>query len=132
MIMISHDLSVLSATCERLAVMYAGRVVEEGPRARSSPTPGTPTPRRWPGPSRSSATSGPGSEPARPGGDPPDPADLPSGCSFHPRCAVAEPECSTSGDGALAGRAWPRRPPASGSCPAARASRSERHCYESG
>ena len=31
MIMISHDLSVLSVTCERLAVMYAGRVVEEGP-----------------------------------------------------------------------------------------------------
>ncbi len=31
MIMISHDLSVLSATCQRLAVMYAGRIVEEGP-----------------------------------------------------------------------------------------------------
>ena len=31
MIMISHDLSVLSATCERLAVMYAGLIVEEGP-----------------------------------------------------------------------------------------------------
>jgi peptide/nickel transport system ATP-binding protein len=27
-------------------------------------------------------------------GDPPDPADVPSGCSFHPRCAVAEEQCS--------------------------------------
>ena len=33
LMMISHDLSVLAATCQRLAVMYAGRIVEDGPRA---------------------------------------------------------------------------------------------------
>jgi peptide/nickel transport system ATP-binding protein len=95
LIMISHDLSVLADTCERLAVMYAGRIVEEGPshevfaRARhpyaealawAFPIIGDPrtrlSPRGLPG-------------------DPPDPAMVPSGCSFHPRCAVAVPECST-------------------------------------
>ncbi|NEE34267.1 ABC transporter ATP-binding protein, partial [Streptomyces sp. SID7982] len=33
LIMISHDLAVLADTCDRLSVMYAGRVVEEGPAA---------------------------------------------------------------------------------------------------
>ena len=95
MIMISHDLSVLADTCERLAVMYAGQIVEEGPAhqvftdarhpyaealAWAFPVIGDPRTRL---------------RPRGLPGDPPDPADIPSGCSFHPRCAVAEDQCST-------------------------------------
>ncbi|MFF5639108.1 ABC transporter ATP-binding protein [Streptomyces sp. NPDC012825] len=93
LLMISHDLAVLADTCDRLAVMYAGRVVEEGParavyeaaahpygKALSSAFPliGDPASRRAPR--------------ALPG-DPPDPADLPGGCTFHPRCPVALDVC---------------------------------------
>lgn len=95
MIMISHDLSVLASMCDRLAVMYAGQVVEHGPsrevfadarhpysRALSAafPTVGDPASRLAP---RGLA------------GDPPDPMHLPSGCSFHPRCDVALPSCAS-------------------------------------
>ncbi|MET9379352.1 ABC transporter ATP-binding protein [Streptomyces sp. NPDC002992] len=93
LLMISHDLAVLADTCDRLAVMYAGRVVEEGParavydaaehpygRALSSAFPriGDPASRR---------------APRGLPGDPPDPADLPGGCAFHPRCPAAVAVC---------------------------------------
>jgi peptide/nickel transport system ATP-binding protein len=92
---ITHDLSVLTSVCERLAVMYAGRIVEEGPSdvvfespqhpytralATAFPTIGDPTSRMRPS----------GLE-----GDPPDPQHLPSGCPFHLRCDVAEARCHT-------------------------------------
>jgi peptide/nickel transport system ATP-binding protein len=95
LIMISHDLSVLADTCERLAVMYAGKIVEEGPAhqvfteakhpyaealAWAFPIIGDPRTRL---------------RPRGLPGDPPDPARVPSGCSFHPRCAVAQEQCST-------------------------------------
>jgi peptide/nickel transport system ATP-binding protein len=94
MMLITHDLSVLFDVCERVAVMYAGRIVEQGPSAElmaapkhpytaalaaAFPTIGDPASRR---------------APQGLGGDPPDPQQLPSGCSFHPRCAVALPECA--------------------------------------
>jgi peptide/nickel transport system ATP-binding protein len=95
MIMISHDLSVLSSTCQRLAVMYAGRIVEEGPAHDVFTDARHPYAEAlaWAFPiigdtrTRMSPRGLPG--------DPPDPARLPSGCSFHPRCAVAQPQCST-------------------------------------
>ena len=93
LLMISHDLSVLSDVCDRLAIMYAGRVVEVGPAgevfrearhpygaalASAFPTVGDPASRM---------------RPQGLAGDPPDPQALPTGCTFHPRCAVRLEHC---------------------------------------
>jgi peptide/nickel transport system ATP-binding protein len=95
MLFITHDLSVLTHSCSRLAIMYAGRIVEEGASAdlferpehpyslalaSAFPTIGDPASRM---------------NPTGLAGDPPDPTALPTGCSFHPRCARAVDECST-------------------------------------
>jgi peptide/nickel transport system ATP-binding protein len=94
MIFITHDLSVLSTVADRLAVMYAGRLVEAGPAkemlrgakhpytralAAAFPTIGDPTSRL---------------SPSGLAGDPPDPAAVPPGCPFHPRCPMAIEECA--------------------------------------
>ncbi|HJP80761.1 MAG TPA: ABC transporter ATP-binding protein [Pseudonocardiaceae bacterium] len=95
LLMISHDLSVLAETCERLAVMYAGRIVEHGPSADVVRDGRHPYTRALSG---AFPTIGdPASRLAPRGlpGDPPDPTDLPTGCPFHPRCASAVDECAT-------------------------------------
>jgi peptide/nickel transport system ATP-binding protein len=94
MLFITHDLSTLASVCRRTAVMYAGRVVEEGPSevvfhealhpyaralAAAFPVIGDRAHRL---------------QPSGLGGDPPDPRAIPSGCPFHPRCAVAQPVCA--------------------------------------
>ncbi|GHA95094.1 ABC transporter ATP-binding protein [Streptomyces chryseus] len=95
LLMISHDLSVLADTCDRLAVMYAGRVVEEGPADEVF------TDARHPyGLALSAAFPRIGDAASRRAprglpGDPPDPSALPPGCTFHPRCPVALEECGT-------------------------------------
>ena len=109
MIMISHDLSVLSATCQRLAVMYAGKIVEDGPSHEVFTDARHPYAEAlaWAFPIIGDARTR--MNPRGLPGDPPDPAAVPSGCSFHPRCAVAQTQCSTrdmqlwpAGDGRLA------------------------------
>ncbi|EFF93420.1 peptide ABC transporter ATP-binding protein [Streptomyces sp. e14] len=89
LIMISHDLAVLADTCDRLAVMYAGRVVEEGPARQVYDDARHPYGRAL---SEAFPRIGdPASRFAPRGlpGDPPDPAAVPSGCAFHPRCPAA-------------------------------------------
>lgn len=93
MIFITHDLAVLGSICERLAIMYAGQIVESGPTAQVLADPQHPYTQ-----SLLSAfpTVGAATDRFAPrglAGDPPDPNDLPAGCSFNPRCPVAVDRC---------------------------------------
>jgi peptide/nickel transport system ATP-binding protein len=93
MMMISHDLSVLADLCDRITVMYAGRVVEEGPADQIFTSPLHPysgaLSAAFPLVGDPAARFAPSGLP----GDPPDPRDLPGGCSFAPRCPRAADVC---------------------------------------
>ncbi|HET7901661.1 MAG TPA: ABC transporter ATP-binding protein [Candidatus Nanopelagicales bacterium] len=101
MVFISHDLSVLSSTCDRIAVMYAGRVVEEGPAAQVFDSPQHPYAAALAGAFPRIGDTRYRYAPAGLPGDPPYPGDLPSGCTFHPRCPRAIESCGTGGEPAL-------------------------------
>jgi peptide/nickel transport system ATP-binding protein len=95
MIMISHDLSVLAETCERMAVMYAGRLVELGRSRQLIDEPRHPYTRAL-----SAAfprVGDPGSRLAPSGlpGDPPDPGEVGVTCPFRPRCPEAFDACTS-------------------------------------
>jgi peptide/nickel transport system ATP-binding protein len=105
MMMISHDLSVLADLCDRITVMYAGRVVEEGPAHQIFSEPLHPysgaLSAAFPRVGDPAARFAPAGLP----GDPPDARNLPGGCSFAPRCPraaevclPAEPELTAYGD----------------------------------
>ncbi len=96
MVFISHDLSVLSSTCDRIAVMYAGKIVEEGPAAEIFEHPKHPYAEALAGAFPRIGDTRFRYAPAGLPGDPPFPGDLPSGCTFHPRCPVAFDACSST------------------------------------
>ncbi|MFD8531112.1 dipeptide ABC transporter ATP-binding protein [Streptosporangium canum] len=93
-IMITHDMGVVAELCDEMIVMYGGRVAERGPVAEVFTRPRHPytnallkaVPRSGRGASSGALTAIPGS--------PPDPANLPPGCSFHPRCPVVLDRCA--------------------------------------
>jgi len=95
MIFITHDLSVLVETSDRLAIMYAGKIVEEGPADMVFHSPQHPYTEALAAAFPEIGDDRFRRKPMGLGGDPPDPADLPSGCSFHPRCPKAFDDCST-------------------------------------
>jgi peptide/nickel transport system ATP-binding protein len=95
LIMISHDLAVLADTCDRLAVMYAGRVVEEGPAGQVFDDARHPYARALSAAFPRIGDPASRFAPAGLAGDPPDPSALPGGCAFHPRCPVALESCAT-------------------------------------
>jgi peptide/nickel transport system ATP-binding protein len=93
MIVISHDLSMLGETCDRLAVMYAGRMVEAGP---SRPVLGEPAHPYTGILARAFPRTGDITSRLAPAGLPGEPPDLRgelTGCPFAPRCPEVIPEC---------------------------------------
>ena len=93
LIWISHDLGVVGALADRIAVMYAGRIVEDGPAATVLDAP---LHRYTAGllasmPSRTP----PGTRLTTIRGAPPIPGQFPQGCPFQPRCDVADDQCRT-------------------------------------
>jgi oligopeptide/dipeptide ABC transporter ATP-binding protein len=90
-VFVSHDLAVIAQTCRRVAVMYAGQVVETGPVERVFREPRHPY-------TLGLLRSVPDVDDRRDvlatiPGSPPDLANPPSGCRFHPRCAFAQADC---------------------------------------
>jgi oligopeptide/dipeptide ABC transporter ATP-binding protein len=89
---ISHDLSVIEYMCDRIAVMYLGRIVELAPRAAFQEAPLHPY-------TRALVAAAPrpdphvGQPPAPMEGEVPNPIDPPSGCAFHPRCPEVREVC---------------------------------------
>jgi peptide/nickel transport system ATP-binding protein len=89
---ISHDLAVVARVSDRIAVMYFGRIVEEGRAADVVSRPLHPY-------TAALLSAAPDLDPSvhrvriALSGEPPSPASPPTGCSFHPRCPIARPRC---------------------------------------
>jgi len=94
LIWISHDLATVSALASRLIVMYAGRVVEDGPIGAILRAPRHPYTRGLLDSLPSMAA--PGQELRQIPGSMPSLANLPPGCAFAPRCAHADAACNAA------------------------------------
>jgi oligopeptide/dipeptide ABC transporter ATP-binding protein len=93
-LLVTHDLGVMSSVADRITVFYAGRVIESGPTTELLQRPHHPYTKQLlmalPDPKH-------GDKPLSPiPGAPATPANRPPGCAFHPRCAYALPACSES------------------------------------
>ena len=90
-LLVSHDLGIISQMCHRVLVMYAGRVVEEAPVASIFRSPAHPYTR---GLIDCLPTLDAGDRLGAIAGVMPGLRALPPGCRFHPRCPIAEPRCA--------------------------------------
>lgn len=93
MIMITHDLGIVAETCDRVAIMYAGLIVEEASTESLYENPRHPY-------TQGLFASIPNVEEERESlavipGLPPEPLSMPGGCPFHPRCDRAMEQCKT-------------------------------------
>ncbi len=92
LLMITHDLGVVAQTCDKVAIMYAGEIVEYGTLKDIFKSPQHPYTLGLFG---SIPSLDKDEDRLRPiGGLTPDAANLPQGCKFHPRCEYAKPICS--------------------------------------
>ncbi len=97
-LLVSHDMGVVAQQCDRVMVMYLGQIVEEGPTDKIFADPKHPYTKALlraipvPDPSKKHAF-----EPLA--GDIPSPLNIPSGCSFHPRCSEKLPGCESQSPG---------------------------------
>ena len=91
-LMITHDLSTAAHFADRIAVMYLGRIVEEGPAREVVSNPKHPYTKALISvvPQRDPRTT---TAPQILRGETPNPIAIPSGCRFNPRCPIAIPEC---------------------------------------
>jgi oligopeptide/dipeptide ABC transporter ATP-binding protein len=94
-LMVSHDMGVIAQHCDRVMVMYCGKIVESGKTEDIFASPKHPY-------TQALLSSIPVADPSAKqtptllSGDIPSPMNLPSGCRFHPRCPQVKPECKTS------------------------------------
>ena len=93
-LLVTHDLGVVAQTCGRVAVMYAGRIVEAGPKAAVLRRPLHPYTEGLIGSQPGSGA--PGEQLVSIPGQPPGLAQRPQGCAFAPRCRYAEAACTTA------------------------------------
>lgn len=94
LVWITHDLGVIAELADQVAVMYAGKIVESGPVGQVLDAPAHPYTRglldSLPGAIQ------PGERLRQISGMAPSLSNRPAGCAFAPRCAQAQPQCSTS------------------------------------
>jgi peptide/nickel transport system ATP-binding protein len=91
-VFVTHDIGAAAEVADRMAVMYAGRIVEEGPAAELLTRPQHPYTRALLK-SRSEGAMQKGKRLETIGGAPPDLAKLPAGCAFAARCTFASDAC---------------------------------------
>ncbi len=109
LIFVTHNLGIIAKMCDRVAVMYAGKIVEQAPVRELFDAPKHPYTRALIGSMPKLGSK----EPLYAiRGTPPNLARLPAGCAFHPRCPEVMPRCMTEeprdfrpGDGSVA-RCW--------------------------
>ena len=91
-ILVTHDLAVAAEFCDTIAVMYAGRIVEQGPAEALVTNPQHPYTRGLLACRPRISEQGQKVQPIP--GNVPELTNLPSGCAFAPRCQYAQPACS--------------------------------------
>ena len=91
-LMITHDLGVVAEICDRVAIIYAGQIVEQGTLEEIYENTKHPYTKGLFASLPDMSNKAHRLHPIK--GLMPDPANLPSGCPFHPRCDHARPECA--------------------------------------